>query len=182
MIRNIISKFLQELDIKMAIAIIVIVIGILFFFNWLIIILLISITAIVSFALGRAHIRHLGIEFVAFTTIITGFVYGATAGLIIGFTLIILHLALAGFFGLYVVWTIPEYTAMGYIASIMAATQSITIIGITLVIGVNVLNMIITFILFRENSAKHIPWVVTNILFNILLFIFLAPPITGILK
>ncbi|MBI4894939.1 MAG: hypothetical protein HY831_00455 [Candidatus Aenigmarchaeota archaeon] len=181
MILQVLQKFLENLNLKIVLIIAAILVGIFFFFSWLLVLSLVIASIIVSFVVGKSHIRNIGLELVAFTAIITGFIYGATAGIAVGLILIVFHLAVAGFFGVYVIWTIPEYGLMGYLAATLAASHSITFIGLSLVIGINVVNMIITASLFRGHSAKHLPWVFTNILFNAILFIFLAPNLVQIL-
>lgn len=181
MILEVFQKFLEQLDLKIVLVIAAILIGIFFFFSWLLVLALVVASIVVSFIVGKSRIRNIGFELVAFAAIITGFAYGATAGIIIGLILIVFHLAVAGFFGVYVIWTIPEYGLMGYLASTMAASQSITSIGIILVVGINIVNIIITASVFRSHSIKHLPWVLTNILFNAILFIFLAPSLVQVL-
>ncbi len=181
MILRLLQRFLENLDLKIILAIAAIVIGIFFFFSWLLVISLIVATMLVSFIVGKMRIRNIGIELVAFTAILTGFLYGTTAGIVVGLILIVFHLVMGGFLGEYIIWTIPEYALMGYLASIMALSQSITSIGMILVIGINIINIIITAAIYRGRVANHFPWVLTNILFNAALFIFLAPSLVQIL-
>lgn len=176
-----IERLFKKIDMRILIGIIAIVLAGLFFFKWFIIVFLFIAALIVSFVIGKSNMRSIGIELVAFTTIITGFLYGATAGIIIGLVLIIFHLVISGFFGIYILWTIPEYSFIGYLAAAMS-TQPISSVGIILVLGINIFSTMISFALFRGNVIKHLPWVLTNIIFNVILFMFGAPLLVNFLR
>ena len=182
MISNLLSAILEKINLKVMLIIALLLITALFFFNLLVVLSLIIVSLAISFLVGKSRIiRHIGIELVAFTTIITGVVYGGGISILIGLILIIFHLAMSGYFGTYVIWVVPEYTLMGYVASLMT-TMSITSVGLAIVIGISVLNMFFTFLVFRENVIRYLPWVMTNIIFNAVLFFFLAPPLVQVLQ
>jgi hypothetical protein len=181
MISRFVTSLLERLSLKIIIVAIVMLILVVFFLNWLVVVGLMITAMAISFLVTKYQgLRNFGIELIALTTIITGYVYGATPGIAVGLVLIIFHLVIGGFLGIYIIWTIPEYAAIGYLASIMT-TMPIATVGIILVLGINTVNMVITSIVFGANAARHLPWALTNLLLNIPLFLFVAPVIVQIL-
>ena len=181
MISRFIASLFEKLNLKILITIVIFLVLVVFFLNWLIIVALIIASIAISFFVTKYQgLRNFGIELIALTTIITGYVYGATAGIVLGLVLIVFHLVIGGFLGIYIIWTIPEYVALGYLASIMTS-MPIATVGIILVLGLNITNMVLTSVIFGARAASHLPWAITNIILNVPLFLFLAPVIVQIL-
>lgn len=115
-------------------------------------------------------LKYLGIEFVTFTTVLFGFVYGPGSGMITGLVLVTLHLLIGQYrLGPYLLWVIPEYGLLGYLAGIMTNVGFLNF-GIYSIIVINAMNILLTMIAESENIFRSLPYNLTNILFNILLF------------
>ena len=141
--------------------------------NLLIISLLLGVAFILSFLIQKSGLRIIGIELVTFIAVITGYAYGAFIGIAIALVLIVFHLLVSGYFGIYFAWVIPEYPIAAYIASAMSG-QNIIYVGVFITIALNVANIIFTAIAYRQNLGKHLPFAMGNILFNMALFIFVG--------
>ena len=118
--------------------------------------------------------KHIGIELVTFTTILVGFVWGPSTGMTVGLILLILHLII-GRYGLstYLVWTIPEYIAMGFLAGTMKSVGFVNL-GIYLSVGIVAINVVLTFIFSNPYFFKYLPYAIGNALFNVLLFLYIG--------
>lgn len=145
----------------------------------------ISLLVILSFAIslliGKFQLRILGIELVTFLTVIGGYVYGPTTGIILGLVLITFHLVISGYFGVYYAWVIPEYAAAGYFAS-QWSSQSIGMLGMTILILLIAANIFLTLIFTKQELASYIPYTIMQILFNAFMFFVVGPSVVGILQ
>ncbi|MFH0711326.1 MAG: hypothetical protein V1944_01995, partial [Candidatus Aenigmatarchaeota archaeon] len=107
-------------------------------------------------------IKHMGIELVTFTTILVGFVWGPTAGMTVGFFLLILHLVIGRYaISTYLVWTIPEYVIIGFLAGTVKTVGFVNF-GIIISITVAVLNSVLTFLLSNHYFFRYLPYAVGN--------------------
>src|SRR3989344_1098397 len=124
-------------------------------------------------------LKHIGIELVTFTTILVGFVWGPGTGMTVGLILLILHL-LIGRYGMstYLVWTIPEYIAIGFLAGTMKAVGFVNL-GIYLSVAIVGINIVLTFIFNNAYFFKYLTYAIVNGMFNVSLFLYLG---TSILK
>lgn len=119
-------------------------------------------------------LKHIGIELVTFTTILVGFVWGAGAGMTVGFFLLLLHLIIGRYsISTYLAWTIPEYIVMGFLAGSLQGFGFVNT-GIYLTIGMFVINMVLTFIFSNAYFFRYIPYALGNVLFNVLLFFYIG--------
>jgi hypothetical protein len=122
-------------------------------------------------------LKHIGIELVTFTTILVGFVWGPASGMTVGFVLLLLHLIIGRYaFSTYLVWTIPEYIAIGYLAWALQGLGFVTV-GIYISVALAVINSILTFILSNNYFFKYLPYAVGNAMFNAVLFIYVGSAI-----
>ncbi len=137
--------------------------------NLLIISLLLGVAFILSFLIQKSGLRIIGVELVTFIAVIAGYVYGPFIGIVISIVLIVFHLLVSGYFGIYFAWVIPEYPVAAYIASTMSG-QGIIYAGVFITVALNIANIIFTAIAYRQNLGKHIPFALGNIVFNIVLF------------
>ncbi len=130
----------------------------------------------VSFLVNNFPIRNLGIELVTFIAVLTGWKYGPLPALIITFILITYHMVAGGFLGNYVLWVIPAYCVAALIAGFLPQISIVTL-GITITIGINLNNVIFTALTSPGYLPKYLIFVITNILFNVLLFTTIAEPV-----
>jgi len=120
------------------------------------------------------NIRNIGVEFILLTTVFAGINYGPEAGAIVGFVLITFHLIVAQYMGPYVLWVIPQYALAGFLAGKFA---SIIDLGFYLAILMNAIGILCTFVFTKDDIGEYVPYAITNLIFNFLIFKFLAPAI-----
>lgn len=142
-------------------------------------ILIIS-SLVLSLCMGVWNIRGIGIELVLMTTVITGFAYGSMVALIIGFILITFHMVMSQHLGVYLLWVIPGYCIVGFLSG--TTTMSIAKFGIIATLALNAINFLITAIIFKENLGKFLPFAITNVAFNSILFLYAAPHIMNFIS
>ena len=135
-----------------------------------------------SFLVGTYQMsKSFGIELVVFTAILAGFAFGPTMGAIVGFILIVTHLVIGHFAaGAYILWVVPMYTALGFIAGTVSGFDFVTL-GIFMTIGVNAISIFITAVTYVQNLGNYLPYSITNIIFNVILFTQLGPWISALL-
>ena len=139
-------------------------------------VLLIGLSLAISFLVNNFPIRNLGIELVTFIAVLTGWKYGPWPALVITFILITYHMVAGGFLGSYVLWVIPAYCVAAIIAGFLPQI-GITLLGIVITIGINLNNVAFTAITSPGYLPKYMIFVITNILFNVLLFTTIAEPV-----
>ena len=129
---------------------------------------------VVSLFIQQFHLRIIGLELVTFATVITGVAYGPFAGAIVGIILVLIHLVLSGYFGVYYVWVVPGYALAGYLASAWGG-QNIVTVGLNITILLQIINLVLTFLFDRYSFFSHIVYSLTNIAFNFMLFAAFGP-------
>lgn len=139
-------------------------------------VLLIGLSFTISFLVNHFPIRNLGIELVTFIAVLTGWKYGPLPALLITFVLITYHMIAGGFLGSYVLWVIPAYCVAAIISGFLPQID-ITQLGIFMTIGINLNNVFFTAITSLGYLPKYMIFVITNVLFNILLFTTIAKPV-----
>lgn len=161
-------------------SLLVIVIVFLALTNILLIAFLIAASLFISFAVGKLRIKSIGIELVTFITILSALVYGPATGAVIGLALIIFHLVIPQYAGAYVIWVIPEYALVAFLAAALGG--GIASVGITITLILNAINVLLTFIVYREHLPRYLPYAVTNVAFNIILFTQVGEAVLGMVK
>lgn len=146
-------------------------------------VVLIGISLFISYLMGNYQIaKSIGIELVTFTTILAGFAFGPTAGIFVGLFLIITHLTIGHFAaGTYIIWIVPIYLAIGFLAGTLTGF-TFTTMGFYMVIAINLFNLILTFLTFPQNLGNYLPYSITNIIFNLILFSQFGPIVSGLIK
>ena len=173
--------FLYSVNAKRALlAVLLLVIVILIATNLLLISLIIATSIILSFAVGRLNIKSVGIELVTFITVLSSLAYGPLAGGVIGLILITVHIAIPQYTGAYVIWVIPEYALAAAVAGMLGG--SIASVGMTVTLLLNAINVFLTFIVYKEHLGRYLPYSITNVIFNIILFSYVAEPVLKMLK
>ena len=111
-----------------------------------------AISIIVSLIIGYAGpMKIVGIELVTFSTILVGNIFGSITGAFFGVSLFIIHIIAARYRGgPYLIWVLPIYALMGILSGVIFDVK----ILVEMVIGVNILDNVLTFFLYRENSMK----------------------------
>jgi hypothetical protein len=117
-----------------------------------------------------------GIELVTFSTILAGTFFGPVTGAVFGVCLLIIHLIAARYSGgPYIIWTIPSYALIGALSGFLTEVKLL----VTMVIGVILLDNILTLAFYKENYVKTLIFSVGNLAFNILLLLNLFSLVTG---
>lgn len=110
-------------------------------------------------------LKYAGIEFITLSTIFVGFIYGPVIGAVYGTALLLAHLLIGDYYiGVYLVWLIPEYALLGFLSG--AFNSIISSLSLFLIVGMNVLNLILTGFLEGDRLGKHLPYVIGNIVIN----------------
>ena len=150
--------------------------------KFFLLVVLIGVSLVISYFTGTYQSKTIGIELVTFTTVLAGFAFGPTTGALIGLILITTHLTIGHFaFGPYIFWTIPFYVAVGILSGTLTGVE-FTTLGIYTIIAINALSLILTAITFPQNLGLYIPFAVTNILFNVIIFSQFGPLIYSLVK
>jgi len=151
--------------------------------KFFLLVVLIVMSLAISYFIGTFQMsKSIGIELVMFTTVLAGFAFGSTTGAVIGLILIITHLIIGHFAaGLYVLWTVPIYIALGVLAGTLTGFDFVTL-GIYMTIATNALSIILTAITFPQNLGNYIPFSITNIIFNLILFSQFGPVAYSLVK
>jgi len=133
----------------------------------LLVLMLLSLS--MSYFVNKLQLRNFGIELVTLIAVLTGMKYGPWTALGITFILILYHLAAGGFFGPYWFWVIPSYCLAGVIAGFFPVANVATL-GMYVTIGINIVSTLFTGITSPTFLPKYLPFVISNVIFNILLF------------
>lgn len=146
-------------------------------------VILISILAVASIILpiflNYAGIKMLGIELVTLTTVLTALQMGAEAGAIAGFILMTAHMVAGQFSGPYLLWVIPSYGVAGFVAGTVGL--DITTIGIGIAFVLNTIFTAITSAISPQGLSRFIPHALGNIVFNAILFMYVAPQLLAMM-
>jgi len=146
-------------------------------------VIVISILAVSSIILpiflNYAGIKMLGIELVTLTTVLTALQMGPEAGAIAGFVLMTAHMVAGQFSGAYILWVIPSYAVAGFIAG--AVGLDITTLGIGIAVVLNTIFTAITSAISPQGLSAQIPHAIGNILFNAVLFLYIAPQLLAMM-
>lgn len=132
---------------------------------------LVAMSLVISFSMGNYQVaKSIGIELVTFTTVLAGFAFGPTAGILVGLFLIITHLTIGHFAaGIYIMWVVPAYLVLGFLAGVITGFDFATL-GIYMVVGLNLFNLGLTFLTSPQNLGNYLPYSITNVIFNLILF------------
>ena len=133
----------------------------------LLVLMLLSLS--MSYLVNKFQLRNLGIELVTLIAVLTGMKYGPWTALIITFILILYHLSAGGFFGHYWFWVVPTYCLAGVISGFFRVADVATL-GMYVTLGINIVSTLFTGITSPTFLPKYLPFVISNIIFNILLF------------
>jgi len=148
--------------------------------NLFVISIFIGASLVVSLIIGKLKIKGIGVELVTFVTVLSSLAYGPAAGAIIGLVLIIFHLAIPQYSGAYIIWVIPEYMLAAVVATTLSGSAAS--IGIIVTLALNAINVLLTFLVYKEHLPNYLPYVVTNVIFNALLFTQAGEAVLGMLR
>ncbi len=159
---------------RILVAIGMVIVAVLFISNLIVFAGLVVLSIVLSLFVNKTNIRNIGIEFILFTTVFAGVSYSPQAGAIVGFILIVFHLIVAQYMGPYLLWVIPQYALAGFLAGKFSSLHASTL-GLYLVILMNGIGIFCTLLFTREELGEYMPYTITNVIFNFLLFKFIAP-------
>ncbi len=156
---------------------VVIAAGWLFARDYAIVALLVLFTGLVSWGTAKFGVKWTGIELATVSTVLIGTMFGPATGAVAGFFIIILQLSAGQYIGPYVLWVIPGYILAGFLPSILSG--NIFTVGMTIIVGLQVLFSLMTFLVTPGGLSKYLPYAAGNVVFNFLAFSFLAPRLLG---
>lgn len=152
----------------------------LFLTDYFVIGILLIATALTSWGVRQAGIKRVGIELATFSTVIIGFTYGAATGAGIGLLLIMLQIVAGQYTQGYIIWVIPSYAVAGFLAGTFSSVGIFTL-GASLLIGMQIIFATFSAILPMGNISKYLPYGITNIVFNLFMFKFIAPAVVAVI-
>ncbi len=148
--------------------------------NLLAISLLFATSLLVSYSVGWLKMRAVGVELVTFITVISALAYGTFPAALIGLMLMAFHIIIAQYSGAYVLWVVPEYALAAVLAGAIAG--SVAFVGVAVTLILHAINIALTLAFSREHFPKFLPYVITNILFNALIFTQAGEAVLGMMK
>lgn len=123
-------------------------------------------------------IKIIGVELVTFSTILVGSLFGSFVGAVFGVSLLIIHLIVSGYSGgPYLIWILPTYALIGILSGFLTDVRMF----IAMVIGINVLDNVLTLIFYRENFSKTFIFSIGNAVFNTILILKFFSLIIGLI-
>ena len=142
--------------------------------------ILVVLSLITPIFVKYAGIKMLGIELVTLTTILTAVELGPELGAIVGLVLMTAHMIAGQFSGAYILWVIPGYAVAGFIAG--TVSLDITTLGIGIAVVLNTVFTGITASISPPGALSgQIPHALGNIIFNSVLFVYVAPALLAMM-
>ncbi len=138
-------------------------------------VIIIALSIGLSFIINNFPIRNIGLELVTFIAVLSGLKYGPWIALAITSILITYHLVAGGFLDKYVLWVIPAYCITAIISGFLPYADVVQL-GIYATFAININNIVFTALSNPVYLPKYLIYVITNIIFNILLFTLLGRP------
>ncbi|MFH0874422.1 MAG: hypothetical protein V1859_00655 [archaeon] len=135
----------------------------------------------VSYFINNLQIRTIGLELATLAAVLSGKAYGPITGFIVGFVLILFHLIMSGYVGMYFIWVIPSYAIVGLMAGVFSGVNIVTL-GIISTILLNIVYLSFTLMTSPERLMVLLPYSVTNVIINVILFTTIAQPLLSIIK
>ena len=132
-----------------------------------------AITTLVALMMRTLRRTPIGLEFVMFPTVLSGFAYGPVAGAVMGGLCILIDDIISAKISPYSLTYIPMYMLAGFFASFFSGS-SIALIGITTVIAYNAVGAAV-WSAMGARPYRTLIFSTTNIFFNIILFTKVAP-------
>lgn len=154
-------------------------IPVLFFTDYIISLLLIASTFLTALFVKHSGLKSLGIELMTLATVLHATQYGPAAGAATGFFLVLAHFIVGGFTGPFITWVLPGYAVMGAAAAMVS--MPILQLGMAAVLSLNAFFFAMTYIVSPGRIGVFAPYMATNILFNYVLFKYLAPVLLNIM-
>ena len=138
--------------------------------------ILIVLSLAMSYIVNNYGLRQLGLELVTLIAVLTGLKYGPWTALIITFVLITYHMIAGGFIANYVFWVIPAYCIAAVLAGFFPQVDIVKL-GIYATLGINLNNIFFTAVTSPTYLPKYLPFAVTNVIFNVILFSVFGTPL-----
>jgi hypothetical protein len=132
----------------------------------------------ISYVMSNIRIKSIGLELVTLSAVITGKIYGPLMGLIVAFILIIFHFMISGILGVFMLWVVPTYCIVGVFAGIFPINDIVNL-GIYLSIFLNIVYLSFTLIFSPGRISKLLPYSITNVIINVILFSTIGKLIVG---
>jgi len=112
--------------------------------------------------------------------VVTALNFGSVAGAFTGLFLLLFHVAVVQLRGPYLTWVIPSYFVAGLLVPFLGNYDIFTA-GMFTVIGLQGFFLLMTAFLTPKGLSKFLPFAVTNVIFNLLIFGSLGPVLVAML-
>ncbi len=147
-----------------------------FFTGYVITGILVIGVGVVSWTVNRLGMKQVGVELATLSTVVIGVAYGPIPGSLMGLALIMLQMTAGQYTGSYIVWVIPAYPVAGFIAGTFNGV-GIFVLGAGLTAGMQALFAVMTAVTVAGNFPRYFPYAATNVVFNLTMFMYVAPVI-----
>jgi hypothetical protein len=145
------------------------------FREYLFLIVLIGINVFTSTMLKFLRRNQIGVEMVMFSTVMSGVIYGPAVGAVMGALSMLVDYVFATRISLFAVVTIPSYALVGYFAPFLFNFMNITTLGIIMTIAYVIFSNSIIVGFMGGHLNKSLRFGITDIAFNAVIFMTIAP-------
>lgn len=142
--------------------------------------ILVAATAVTVWAVHKMGLRSTGIELTTFTTVILGYTFGPWVGFFAGLALIFFQVIVGKYSGIYLLWVVPSYGFAGALAGLLAG-QQIFFVGMGITVALHAVFLFFTRLFNPGNMYRYLVYASTNLLFNLVIFMFLAEALLPLL-
>lgn len=146
----------------------------LFFTDYVVTISVSAASMVLSVIVAKAGTKMFGTEFFTLATVLTAVSFGGIVGGAIGMFLLLFHIAAVQLKGPYLSWVIPSYFFAGLLVPLIHSSN-IFVTGVITIIGLQTFYLLMTAVFTPRGVSKFLPYALSNVVFNIVIFKFLAP-------
>lgn len=149
-------------------------VAVLYFTSYIVTAALVLGVAAVAWTMNRAGMKRVGIELSTLSTVLIGVSYGPVVGAAMGFAVIMLQVTAGQYTGSYIIWVIPSYAVAGLLSGVMSS-MDVFVLGMGLTVGMQAIFAALTSFTASGRLQAYLPYAVTNVVFNLLVFRYVAP-------
>ena len=174
MANNPFINFLSNKGMRKAIWVFIVLLIIFLLAKYVMAAFLVMITVGIALIMNLSGFKILGLEFATLSTIVFGYAFGPKFGAIMGLILILLQIIIGGYINVYVMWVVPGYIVLGFLAGLLNG-YAIGTLGPVLT-GIMLFTFsLFTFLLTPGALPHYLPYAGSNFIINLILFNFFAP-------
>ncbi|MFB6147428.1 MAG: hypothetical protein ABEJ66_00950 [Candidatus Nanohaloarchaea archaeon] len=152
----------------------VISVALLYFTSYVVTAALVVSVAVVAWAMNKVNMKRFGVELTTLSTVLIAVTYGPAVGAGMGLALVMLQVTAGQYTGSYIIWVIPSYAVAGLAAGVLSGLDIFTL-GFGLTVVMQAVFATLTSVTSSGKLQAYLPYAVTNIAFNLLMFSYVAP-------